>query len=391
MHGDHGIGAELQAIEGAGLLREAALCPGVGGVIRSGSDVLLNFSSNDSLDLAGHPALLAAAAAAASRHGSGAAASRLVTGTLECHEALERRLAAYKGYPAALVFGSGYLANLGLISALAGRDDVVFADRLAHASIVDGIVLSRSRLRRFRHNDAADLERLLAAPAGPARRRIVVTESVFSMDGDLAPLRAIAEVARAHGALLIVDEAHATGVFGPSGAGCVRGEGLEPLVDASMGTLSKALGGYGGFVACSTPLRSLLVNRARSFIYSTALPPSAVGAAEGALEQVQAVPGLGVELLRRAGLFRARLRAAGLDTGDSASQIIPVIVGGNERALSLSRRLRERGIIAVAIREPTVPRGTARLRFSITLAHTPDVLDRAAETIVAAAREEGMV
>jgi len=346
---------------------------------------LLNFSSNDYLDLAQHPDVLAAAARALHAAGAGATASRLVSGTLPLHEELEARLARLKGYPAALLFGSGYLANLGILGALVGRDDRVFADRLAHASLMDAAVLARAELLRFRHNDAQHLDELLQKNPG-AGRKLVVTESVFSMDGDMAPLPELAAVAQKNGALLLVDEAHATGVFGPGGSGLIREYQLESAVNLSMGTLSKALGGYGGFVACSEAMRALLVNRARAFIYTTAPPPAAVGAALGALDVLEKNPGWGTELLKHSAAFRDQLRADGFDVMQSASQIIPIQVGANACALELAEKLRTAGLLAIAIRPPTVPEGTARLRLSVTLAHSEDDLARAAEVIRAALR-----
>lgn len=341
---------------------------------------LLNFSSNDYLDLAHHPDVVAAAERALRTAGAGATASRLVSGTLPLHEELEARLARLKGYPAALLFGSGYLANLGLLGALLGRGDVVFADRLAHASLMDAAILSRAELQRFRHNDPQHLDALLRKYAGTGRK-LVVTESVFSMDGDVAPLPELAAVAQQHGALLLVDEAHATGVFGPGGSGLVHEHKLEAMVNFSMGTLSKALGGYGGFVACSEVLRALLVNRARAFIYTTAPPPAVTGAALGALDVLEKNPGWGADLLRRAAWFRAQLRAAGFDVMQSASQIIPIQVGENARALAVAEQLRAAGLLAIAIRPPTVPEGTARLRLSVTRAHSEADLARAVELI----------
>ncbi|TAN36262.1 MAG: 8-amino-7-oxononanoate synthase [Verrucomicrobia bacterium] len=365
--------AELDALREAHLFRRAIAL----------DRALLNFSSNDYLNLAHHPEVIAAAERALRECGASAGASRLVSGTLALHEELEARLAKLKGYPAGLVFGSGYLTNLGVLPALVGRGDAIFADRLAHASLMDATMLSRAELHRFRHNDAGHLEELLKKHAG-AGRKLVVTESVFSMDGDLAPLPDIATVAERHGALLLVDEAHATGVFGPGGSGLIREHKLESAVNISMGTLSKALGGYGGFVACSEKLRALLINRARAFIFTTAPPPPVLGAALGALDVLEKNTGLGAELLRRAALFRQQLQAAGLDTMQSASQIIPVFVGDNARALALAGRLREQGLLVVAIRPPTVPEGTARLRLSVTLAHSEADLVRSAKIVSSA-------
>ncbi len=384
------IDEELEGLRREHLDRRLRAWPAAGGRITVEGQPWLNFSSNDYLDLARHPRVVAAARAALDAYGAGSTASRLVAGTLPLHEQLEARLARLKGYPCALLFGSGYHANAGTIPVLAGRDDTVFADRLVHASVMDAVTLSRARLARFRHNDAGHLESLLAKH-DEAGRKLVVTESVFSMDGDIAPLKDISAAAARHGALLMVDEAHATGVFGAGGAGLVRELNLEGTVNVSMGTLSKALGGYGGFVACSAALRELLVNRARAFIYTTAPPPAVAGGALGAMEVIEESPGLGAELLARAARFRERLRAGGLDTMGSASQIVPVRVGDNARALALAERLRGERMLIVAIRPPTVPAGTARLRLSLTLAHTDEDLERAAGALLAAARAEGIL
>ena len=390
MEAEQWIAGELASLRDRGLYRHVLAYQQAGGKIQINGKTCLNFSCNDYLDLGRHPEVIAASREAVERFGCSAAASRLVTGTLDAHCELEDALAAHKGYPAALVFGSGFLTNVGVIPTLVGRGGHVFVDRLAHASLVDAIVLSRASVHRFRHNDPEHLDALLrrCTAGGP---RLVVTESVFSMDGDIAPLPAIAQTATAHDAMLMVDEAHATGVFGPEGRGIVRMHGLESSVNISMGTLSKALAGYGGFVACSLPMRELLINRSRAFIYSTGLPPAAVGSAIGALRVIEQAGDLGERLLGRAALFRQTLADAGLSTGSSESQIVPVLVRENSRALALAERLKARGILAVAIRPPTVPAGTARLRLSVTLAHTAEDLQWAAEEIAAAASEEGVV
>lgn len=375
--------AELDALRQTHLFRTVHGWPAVGGHIREAGRELLNFSSNDYLDLARHPEIGAAASRAVQDYGAGATASRLVAGTLPLHEELEARLARLKNYPASLVFGSGYLTNLGVVPALVRNDDMIFADRLAHASLLDAALLSRAQLHRFRHNDVGHLDGLLQKH-GATGRKLVITESVFSMDGDLAPLPNLAAVAERHGALLLVDEAHATGVFGPGGSGLIREHHLESAVNISMGTLSKALGGYGGFVACSEKLRALLINRARAFIFTTAPPPAVLGAALGALDVLEKNTGWGAELLHRAHDFRQKLQAAGLDTMRSESQIVPILVGDNAQALALAGRLREQGLLVVAIRPPTVPEGTARLRLSITRAHSAADLSRAAKIIIAA-------
>jgi 8-amino-7-oxononanoate synthase len=353
---------------------------GGGRVVRDGR-TLVNFSSNDYLDFLNRPELAEAARAATAACGSGAGASRLVTGDLAVHGELETTLARQKGYPAALVFGSGFMTNLGVITACVGRGDTVFADRLAHASLLDAIRLSGAKLVRFRHNDAEDLAVRMARDAAEDGRRLIVTESVFSMDGDLAPLPAIAAIARAHDAMLLVDEAHATGVFGPSGHGLVAEHGLSGSVNLAMCTFSKALGSYGGAVACSAAMRDWLVNAARPFIYTTALPPGVCAASLAALRLLDEEPHLGAELRRRAALFRTLLQQQGLATGASESQIVPVILGDNARTLAVSARMQEEGFLVTAIRPPTVPEGMARLRFSITLAHGDDDLERAAKAL----------
>ncbi len=367
-----------------GLERQARVYPACGGKIAIEGGTLLNFASNDYLDLARHPHVADRARQALERYGAGATASRLVVGSLPIHEELEARLAREKGTPAALLFGSGYMANAGTLPVLVGRGDLVFADKLVHASLIDACRLSGATLIRFAHNDVHSLEARLQSRPAAGRRKLILTESVFSMDGDLAPLGEIAALAERHGAMLMVDEAHASGIFGPHGAGRICEYGLEKKVTVSMGTLSKAFGGYGGFVACSAGLRDLLVHSARAFIFTTAPPPAVVGAALGALDVLAADPSLGVRLLANATFFRGCLQSAGLDTAQSASQIIPVLLGENERALTVARTLRERGIVVAAIRPPTVPAGTARLRLSVTLAHTRADLDGAAKQIASA-------
>ena len=383
------IATALDGMRRKNLERSLTSYPDTGGKIKIDGREYLNLSSNDYLDLAHHPEVTLSAERALRTYGGGATASRLVTGNLSIYSELENALAEHKGYPSALVFGCGYMTNAGAISTLVDRHDQVFADRLVHASMIDAVTLSRAKLFRFRHNDAGHLEELLGKhPTN--RRRLIVTESVFSMDGDLAPLEDIAAAARSFNAMLMVDEAHATGVFGPGGSGLIREHALESSVNVSMGTLGKALGCYGGFVACSTALRRLLIGRARSLIYSTALPPAVVGAAMGALEVLRTNPSMGEALLERARIFRDRLGDAGLDTMHSSSQIIPVVVGDNAKVLALSSALRDRGIIAAAMRPPTVPPQSSRLRLSMTLAHSQDDLERAAKTLIECVRKEGI-
>ncbi|MBU0677448.1 MAG: 8-amino-7-oxononanoate synthase [Verrucomicrobia bacterium] len=384
------IDDELRKLRVDNLERHIRVFPHAGGKINIDGHEVLNFSSNDYLNLAGRPELARAAKRAIDDFGAGSAASRLVTGTLPIHDELEMQLARHKGYPAAILFGSGYLANSSTVPALVGRNDTIFADRFIHASMIDAAKLSDARLVRFRHNDCGHLEELLTMHADKGRRLILI-ESVYSMDGSIPPLREIAATAEKNNALLLVDEAHATGVLGPRGGGLIRQEHLEESVNVAMGTLSKGLGGYGGFVACSESIRKLLVNRGRGLIYSTAPPPSVAGSALAALEVLDKEPDLGTILMERASRFRKRLNDAGLDTLDSQTQIIPIIAGSNESALGLAERLLEDRIIAIAIRPPTVPKGTARVRLSVTLAHEDRDLEQASEVIIRAARNEGIL
>ena len=390
MHHESWISERLSDLSKSHLDRRVQVYPEAGGKIRMGDRAYLNFSSNDYLDLSRHPDVVAKAAEALRVAGCGATASRLLTGTLAWHDELEQKLARYKGYPCTLLFGSGFLANVGTIPALMGKNDQIFADKLVHASILDAVMLSRVKLYRFRHNDVEHLEQLLKKNT-TSGRKLIVTESVFSMDGDIAPLQDIANVAQRHGAMVMIDEAHATGVFGPKGSGLVKEWGLEPLINISLGTLSKAFGGYGGFVACSKQVRAFLINHARSFIYSTALAPPVVAAALGALQVIEGSGELGAQLLTNAAAFRNLLEEGGLNTGNSASQIIPIMVGENSKTLAISSKLREQGIIGVAIRPPTVPQGTARIRLSVTLAHTREDLEHVAQVIISTAQGEGLL
>ncbi len=380
MNSENWIKEELEKQRSAHLLRHLTPLPSGGGRFFADGREMINFSSNDYLDFLGRAELKAAAIEATRRLGTGSGSSRLVSGHLELHEALENKLALQKGYEKALVFGSGFLTNLGVITACAGRGDTVFADRLVHASILDAIRLSGATLARFRHNDMMDLSDQLGKRTSSGRA-MIVSESVFSMDGDLAPLPELADLAGTHGAMLMIDEAHATGVFGSNGHGLISAHGLTSHINLSMCTFSKALGGYGGAVACSDDMRSWLVNSSRALMYTTALPPGVCAAALAALDLLDQEPLLGREILRRASRFRQLLQDRGFSTGNSASQIIPVIIGENETALRLSRLMRAEGFLVTAIRPPTVPNGTARLRFSITLAHRDEDLERAAEAL----------
>ena len=326
---------------------------------------MLDFSSNDYLGLSRHPRLLAAAAEAMGRWGTGAGSARLMSGNLAIHRHLEEALAALTGREAALLFGSGYLANVGVIPALVGRHDVIFADRLVHASIVDGCRLAGARLQRFRHNDLDHLEELLQRHRGEGEALIVV-ESLYSMDGDICPLPALAELKKRYRCRLLVDEAHALGVFGPHGAGLVARAGVVGQVDLLLGTLGKALGACGAFVAGERLLIAYLINRARSFIFTTAPAPAASAAALAAVELLQEQPEICAELWRKVELFKEQLRAFDPGCELGPSQIVPLPVGQSGAALRLSETLRQKGLFTVAVRPPTVPEGTARLRLSLT-------------------------
>jgi 8-amino-7-oxononanoate synthase len=380
---------KLKALEQHDQLRTLRAREQAGGKISVGGHEILNFSSNDYLGLSRHPALISAAHTALEEWGCGATASRLVCGHLSCHAELEEELADWMGTESALVFGSGFLANVGVLTSLAGRGERILADRLNHASLIDGMRFSGAGFERYAHADIEDLShRLARAP----RIDLIVTDSVFSMDGDRAPLLRIQSLAQSCGATLYVDEAHALGVLGPTGCGLREDLGIDPRGLILVGTMSKALGGYGGFVVCDRDVREYLVNHARSLIYSTALPPVCATAALAAVRLIRkAAGGLGEELMRRAALFAGFLREAGISVAEPQSAIIPIILGDNTSAVSVSRTLEQKGIWAPAIRPPTVPAGTARLRLSVTLDHGQEDLERAAETIGSVLKQRGSV
>jgi 8-amino-7-oxononanoate synthase len=368
------IDGELDALSMKGLRRGLEpLGSAQGAVVTVDGRPAVNLCSNDYLGLAGDPRLRRAAAESAEREGAGAGAARLIAGDLPVHGLLERRLAAFKGTEAALLFNSGYHANAGVPATLVGRGDAVFCDVLDHASIVDGCLLSRAELIRYRHLDVAELDDLLGRTR--ARRKLVVTDSVFGMDGDAAPLREIAEACERHGAMLYVDEAHATGVLGPTGAGLAEALGVGDRVDVHMGTLGKALGSFGAYVAGSRRLVDLLVSKARTFIFTTALPPAACGAAIAALDVLAAEPSRRERLRALAARMKAGLERLGFDVSRVVAPIFPVVLGTEERALAAAHALRARGFFVRAIRPPTVPRGTSRLRVALTAGHTDAHVD----------------
>ncbi len=373
--------AWLETRENAGLLRE--LIPAgadAPGCVSYGGTSYVNFSGNDYLGLSRHPDLIARACEWAERHGSGAGASRLVTGNLDMFEDIERKVASLKGHASALIMASGFQTNAAVLQAVLdkqvlGAEPLVFSDRLNHASMHFGCQAAGVRQHRYRHCDMDHLATLLARHGKDAAPKFILTESVFSMDGDVAPMKEIAELARTHGATLICDDAHATGVLGEGGKGLSEGS------DIVIGTFSKALGSYGAYVACSKTMRDYLVNRCSGLIYSTALPPQVLGAIDASLD---ILPALDAERAHVAGLaahFRDGARALGFDTGASATQIVPVIVGETDAALALSARLKGSGYWATAIRPPTVREGTARLRLAFCAAHTSRHVDSLLESL----------
>ncbi len=337
-----------------------------GPVVREGGRELANFASNDYLGLASHPRIVAAAREAVDRFGFGAGASPIVAGHSRAHEEAEAAFARFTGLPRALLFPSGYAANLGILAALAGRSAAVFGDRLDHACLVDGALLSRADFHRYPHGDLAALDALLAR--SKAAVRVIATDTVFSMDGDVAPLADLLALAERHDAWLVLDDAHGIGVLG-GGRGALAEFALASPRIVYMATLGKALGGYGAFVAGDADLVEWLMQRARTYVFSTALPPAAAAVATAALALIEADPSVVRELHARIGEFKRACEAQGV-AALSATAIQPVIVGGSARAVALSARLRESGLLVPAIRPPTVPQGTARLRISLSAAHT---------------------
>jgi len=384
------VAERLEELRERGLYRRLRLIEGPQGpsVTLDGRPVLL-LCSNNYLGLADRAEVREAAAEAALRWGAGAGASRLISGTMEPHRQLEAQLATFEGYEEALLFGSGYLANTGVVTALAGKGEVVFSDELNHASIVDGCRLSRAETFVYRHGDTEHLEWGLQRTGGqPA---LIVTDGVFSMDGDVAPLPELLEVARRHGARLMVDEAHATGAVGPGGRGSVAAAGLSSEVDVVVGTLGKALGSYGAYACANTETIDFLVNTARPFIFSTAPPPPAAGAALAALRLLEAEPQLVERLQANAETLRTALADEGLEVGRSQTQVVPIQVGEAKGAMELCEAALRRGVFAQGIRPPTVPEGSCRLRCTVMATHRPEELVGAARQIGAAAREVGLL
>ena len=380
------IAAALERLRGEGLERPHRIRDGrQGGTVELDGRRLVNVGSNDYLGYAGDVRLTKAASKAACAEGFGAGASPLVSGHSRAHERLERALADLLDVPATMTFPSGFAANSATIAAIVGPDDAIYSDERNHASIIDGCRLSRATVHVYPHRDVAALDRLLTAAAAPGRR-LIITDTLFSMDGTIAPLADLCAVARRHAAMLMADEAHATGVFGPRGSGLVEETGCGDGVHVRSGTLSKALGAAGGFVAGHPDLIHWLRHAARGWVFSTAHTPAVAAAATRAIELVAAESWRRTELRAKADAFRDRLAAAGLDLGGAEAQIVPVVAGAAEAAVALSARLAEAGFFVPAIRPPSVPHGRSLVRASLSWLHTQSDLDRLADAIATSLR-----
>jgi glycine C-acetyltransferase/8-amino-7-oxononanoate synthase len=384
MHKEHWLKSELDQLHQAGLwrsLRSVTTAP-TGRALLDGRDVIL-LGSNNYLGLSVHPIVTEAAVTAARKYGTGASASRLMSGNCDLYTELESKIAKVKETEAALVFGSGYLANIGTIPVLAGDGDLILSDALNHASLIDGCRLSHATKQIYQHCDIEHLESLLTQST-KFRRRLIVTDGIFSMDGDIAPLPEICELADRYDAMVMVDDAHSFGVLGEKGGGTVEHFGLENRGVIQMGTLSKAVGGLGGYVAGSADLINFLVNRARSFIFTTGLPPATLAAASAALDVIRSTPELRQRLSSNVLLLKNALLEKGFQLLPSETQILPLILGAADVASRFAEVLLSRGVYAPAIRPPTVPEGTSRLRLSVIASHTPEDLEIAVEGFVAA-------
>lgn len=387
------FGEELADLRAEGLFRRMRRVEGSQGgrITLDGREALL-LCSNNYLGLAGHPLLKEAAILAIEQYGAGSGSARLVSGNMGLHEALESRLAAFKESEAALLFNSGYAANIGIIPAVVGKEDVIFSDQFNHASIVDGARLSSATIVRYPHNDMAALRQLMAAH--PAKgRRLIVTEGVFSMDGDMAPLPDIVAIKREFGAILMVDDAHGAGVLGANGRGSAELCGVTDGIDLQIGTLGKALGSFGAYAAVSRELFDYLVNRARSFIFSTSLPPSVLAASLSAIDLVDSSEGAALreKLAAHGRRFRAALQAAGFEATGSAPHIVPIFVGEAEPTMEFTRRLLVEGLFIQGMRPPTVPSGRCRLRCTLMATHAEAELEHAVEVIIKVGKGLGII
>jgi glycine C-acetyltransferase len=378
---------QLQSLRKASLYRRLRSVAGEqDAVLTVDGRQVLNLCSNNYLGLANHPALRKAAKEAIDRYGCGSGASRLISGNMTLHEELESQIAELKGTEAALVFNSGFQANTGIIPVLVGEGDVILSDALNHASIIDGSRLARAKIAVYGHCDLDELERGLRN-SPPDSRKLIVTESLFSMDGDEAPLADIVSLAEEHGAVVMVDEAHATGIYEPNGAGLVAKLGLGDRVLVQMGTLGKALGGFGAYVAGSKALRELLINRCRSFIFTTSLPPTVMAMAIAAIDLIKKEPERRQALRNNCQLLRGGLELLGYSLGTSQSQILPLMIGDATQCMKLSEDLLQRGVFAQGIRPPTVSPGTSRLRITLMATHTREHIDLALRAFEEVARE----
>jgi len=348
---------------------------------------VINLASNNYLGLANHPKLVEAAREYTARYGAGSGAVRTISGTMDIHMELERRIAAFKKVEACVVFQSGFTANAGTVSAILTPDDHIVSDALNHASIIDGCRLSRAKIHVFPHRDTAAAETLLRDLEGKPGRKLLITDGVFSMDGDIAPLPALVEIAERHGAIMMIDDAHSSGVLGRNGRGTVDRYNLHGRVDIQVGTLSKAIGALGGYVCGNRDLIEYLYHRARPFLFSTSHPPAVVGACMAAFDILENEPQRIDELWKNTHHFKDALRSAGFDTGDSETPITPIIVGEAKTAHEFSRRLFENGLWATGIGFPTVPEGRARIRTIVTATHSRELLDRAVDILARVAKE----
>src|SRR5438132_967025 len=355
-----------------------------------GRDVI-NLASNNYLGLAAHPRMKAAAAKAAAELGAGSGAVRTIAGTMTLHTELERRFAAFKGAEAAIMFQSGFAANSGTVAAILTKDDVIVSDQLNHASIIDGARLSKAEIKVFPHKDAAAADRLLSESKAPGRRQLLITDGVFSMDGDIAPLPALVEVAEKHGAVMMIDDAHASGVLGRNGRGTVDHYDLHGRVDIQVGTLSKAIGVLGGFIAGPRHLIDWLVNRGRPFLFSTSAPPAVAAACIEALNILEESPELVDRLWDRTRFFKKGLNDLGFDTGQSETPITPVVAGEETKAVELSSLLWEEGVFTPAIVFPTVAKGRSRVRTIVTAEHTEEDLREALDAFEKVGRKLGVI
>lgn len=385
------LNEEIERLKEKGLYRTLRVMEYIRGpVARIDGKEFIIFSSNDYLGLAGHPEMIKSSVEATKRFGTGTGSSRLLSGTMELTRILENSLAEFKGCEETIVFSTGYMANLGVITSLAGRGDVVIIDKLNHASIIDGCKLSGARLRIYPHKDMGRLEALLASSMN-FRRRLIITDGVFSMDGDIAPLEEITGLAEKYEAVVIVDDAHGTGVLGKTGRGVLEHLGMKSDGIIQMGTFSKALGSLGGYIAGHYPLIDLLRNKARAFIYTTAPTPSILAASIASIELIEREPEHRNQLWKNTETFRAGLKDLGFNTMESTTPIIPIFIGDEEKTMRLSNELYEEGIYAPGIRPPTVPHGMGRVRFSVTALHTEDHLQKAHEALEKVGRRIGIV